>query len=71
MLNKDEIIGKAKQVKGSIKENLGWVTDDHQAECEGKVERIKGEIQEHDAKVIREAEEATKELDGDKTLPLI
>jgi hypothetical protein len=32
----DEIKGNAKQVKGAIKENLGWLTDDHEAEAEGK-----------------------------------
>lgn len=31
MLNKDEIKGNAKQAKGTIKENPGWLTDDHQA----------------------------------------
>ncbi len=36
MLNMDEIKGNAKQVKGAIKENLGWLTDDHEAEAEGK-----------------------------------
>jgi len=66
MLNKDEIKGKARQIKGAIKENLGWLTDDHQAEDEGKAERVEGKIQEHDATVIREAEEAGRELDGRK-----
>jgi len=64
MLNKDEIKGKARQVKGSIKENLGWLTDDHKAEDEGKDERIEGEVQERDASVSREAEEASRELEG-------
>jgi uncharacterized protein YjbJ (UPF0337 family) len=62
MLNKDEIKGKAQQVTGAIKENLGWLTDDHKAEGEGKAERIEGNIQEHDAKEIREAEETEEEL---------
>jgi uncharacterized protein YjbJ (UPF0337 family) len=62
MLNKDEIKGKARQVTGAIKENLGWLTDDHKAEDEGKAERLEGNVQEHDAKVIRETEEADEEL---------
>ena len=57
MLNKDEIKGKARQVKGAIKENLGWLTDDHQAEGEGKDERIEGEVQERKAKVSQVVEE--------------
>ena len=36
MLNMDEIKGKARQVVGAIKENLGWLTNDHKAEGEGK-----------------------------------
>jgi uncharacterized protein YjbJ (UPF0337 family) len=36
MLSKEEIKGKARQVLGAIKENLGWLTDDHIAEGEGK-----------------------------------
>lgn len=64
MLNKDEIKGIASQVMGAIKENLGWLTDDHKAEDEGKDQRIEGEAQERDAKVIRETEEAGEELDG-------
>jgi uncharacterized protein YjbJ (UPF0337 family) len=62
MLSKGEIKGKARQVIGAIKENLGWLTDDHKAEGEGKVERVEGERQELDAKVSREAGEAEKEL---------
>jgi uncharacterized protein YjbJ (UPF0337 family) len=62
MLSKGEMKGKARQVLGGIKENLGWLTDDHKAEDEGKVERLEGELQELDAKVHREAGEAEEEL---------
>ena len=62
MLNKDEIKGKARQVIGTIKENLGWLTDDHKAEDEGKAESIEGKVQECDANVMRKAEEAEDEL---------
>ncbi len=60
-MNKEEIFGKARQFIGAIKENLGWVTDDHKAESEGKANRIRGEAEQHDAKVIREEEEDVKE----------
>jgi uncharacterized protein YjbJ (UPF0337 family) len=62
MLSKGEIKGKVRQVIGAIKENLGWLTDDHKAEGEGKVERRAGELQELDAKVHREAGKAEEEL---------
>lgn len=61
MMNKDEIFGKARQFFGAIKENLGWVTDDHKAEGEGKANRVQGKAEQRNAKVIREEEEAGKE----------
>jgi uncharacterized protein YjbJ (UPF0337 family) len=64
MLNMDEIKGKARQVVGAIKENLGWLTDDYKAEGEGKNERIEGKVQEHGARARREAEETEEELAG-------
>jgi uncharacterized protein YjbJ (UPF0337 family) len=64
MLNMDEIKGKARQVVGAIKENLGWLTNDHKAEGEGKDERIEGKAQEHDARARREVEETEEELAG-------
>jgi uncharacterized protein YjbJ (UPF0337 family) len=62
MLNKDEIKGKANEVMGTIKENLGWLTDDHKAEDEGKANRIEGKLEHENAKVLREAENAEEEL---------
>lgn len=61
MLNKDEIFGRAKQFLGAIKESLGWLTDDHKAEGEGKANRIQGKSEQRDAKVIRGKEEAGRE----------
>ncbi len=60
-MNKNEIFGKARQFIGAIKENLGWVTDDHKAEGEGKAARIQGKAEQHDAKVIQQEEETRKE----------
>jgi uncharacterized protein YjbJ (UPF0337 family) len=64
MLNMDEIKGKARQFVGAIKENLGWLTNDHKAEGEGKDERIEGKAQEHDARARLEVEETEEELAG-------
>jgi len=64
MLNMGEIKGKAMQFVGAIKENLGWLTNDHKAEGEGKDDRIEGKVQEHDARARREAEETEEELAG-------
>jgi uncharacterized protein YjbJ (UPF0337 family) len=64
MLNMGEIKGKARQLVGAIKENLGWLTNDHKAEGEGKDERIEGKAQEHDARARLEVEETEEELAG-------
>lgn len=53
MLNKDQIKGKARRIMGAIKENLGWLTDDHKAEGEGKTARTVGKAQEYTAGLIR------------------
>ena len=44
-MNKDQIAGKAKQVKGDIKETVGKVFDDKDLENEGKVENTVGKVQ--------------------------
>lgn len=44
--NSDEVEGKWEQVKGSVKETAGKITDDEQLEAEGKVQNAKGEGQE-------------------------
>lgn len=60
MLSKDEIKGNAKKFLGAVKENLGWLTDDHKAEDEGKASRIEGEHRAAEAKVRREADDAAE-----------
>ena len=67
MPNKDEIKGKAKQVKGAIKENLGWLTNDPEAEGEGEAERAEGEVQEQGGRARRETEEIAEKLAERKT----
>ena len=67
MPDKDEIKGKAKQVKGAIKENLGWLTNDLEAEGEGEAERVEGEVQEQGGRARREKEEIAEELDERNT----
>jgi uncharacterized protein YjbJ (UPF0337 family) len=41
-----ELKGKAKQVKGRVKEGLGKATGDRAMEDEGQRDRIKGKVQE-------------------------
>lgn len=46
MWNKDEVKGKGKQIKGTIKEKLGEMTGNQRLEAEGEVEHLKGTVQE-------------------------
>lgn len=52
MADQDQIEGTVKKIKGKLKENLGWVTDDRKAEHEGRAEKIEGQIQEETGEEI-------------------
>ena len=43
---KDELKGKAHEVKGAVKERAGQVTNNSELEAEGHHERVAGKIQE-------------------------
>ena len=44
-MNKDRIVGSAKQIKGSVKRTIGKVTGDAKLQSEGEVEKIEGKVQ--------------------------
>lgn len=44
-MDKDRIVGSAKEIKGSIKENLGKVLGDTKLQSEGKADQIEGKVQ--------------------------
>ena len=46
MMNKDEISGNWKQLKGKAKEKWGKLTDDDMTVIEGKRDQLVGKIQE-------------------------
>jgi uncharacterized protein YjbJ (UPF0337 family) len=46
MWNKDEIKGKADQVKGRVKERVGEMNDDEKLREEGQDDQAKGKVQE-------------------------
>jgi uncharacterized protein YjbJ (UPF0337 family) len=45
MLKKNEIKGKAKQIRGKMKEKAGEITGDRDLQDEGTADRIEGKIQ--------------------------
>jgi uncharacterized protein YjbJ (UPF0337 family) len=45
MVDKDRVVGSAKQIKGGVKEVVGKAVGDRKLEAEGKVEKIEGKVQ--------------------------
>jgi uncharacterized protein YjbJ (UPF0337 family) len=62
MWNRDEVRGKADQVKGRVKEEVGDMMDDDRLEDEGRAERAAGEIEEGVGKGRRKIGNAIKDL---------
>lgn len=59
-MNKDELKGKWKQVKGNVKKNWGKLTDDDLDQIEGNKDILEGKIQE---RYGISKEEAKKQID--------
>ena len=62
MWNRDEVRGKADQVKGRVKEEVGDMMDDDRLEDEGRAERASGEVEEGFGKGRRKIGNAIKDL---------
>ncbi|QKC97515.1 CsbD family protein [Mesorhizobium sp. NZP2298] len=45
MVNKDQVAGVAKQVKGSIKQAAGKATGNRQTQAEGMADKVAGKVQ--------------------------
>jgi uncharacterized protein YjbJ (UPF0337 family) len=41
-MNKEHVTGKAEEIKGVVKENLGFITSDPDTEADGVNDQIKG-----------------------------
>jgi uncharacterized protein YjbJ (UPF0337 family) len=44
-MDKDRVVGSAKQVKGAVKQAVGKAVGDTKLEREGKADKIKGKVQ--------------------------
>jgi uncharacterized protein YjbJ (UPF0337 family) len=53
-MNKDRIVGSAKQMQGALKEAAGTVLGDAKLTAEGKADKVEGKIQ-NDAGGIKDA----------------
>jgi uncharacterized protein YjbJ (UPF0337 family) len=45
IMDKDRVVGSAKQVKGAVKQAVGKAVGDAKLESEGKADKIEGKIQ--------------------------
>lgn len=64
-MNKDELDGKAEQLKGKVKQGVGDLTDNERLRQEGVADEASGEVQEGLGKARRKVGEAIENL-GDK-----
>ena len=61
-MNKDELKGKANQLKGRAKEKAGELTDDPELQCEGLADQAKGKVQEGLGAAKRKLSEGIEEI---------
>jgi len=45
IMDKDRVVGSAKQVKGAVKQVVGKVVGDSKLESEGNADKIEGKVQ--------------------------
>ncbi|MBN9257592.1 MULTISPECIES: CsbD family protein [unclassified Mesorhizobium] len=45
MVNKDQVAGVAKQIKGSVKQAAGKATGNRRVQAEGMAEKVSGKVQ--------------------------
>jgi uncharacterized protein YjbJ (UPF0337 family) len=45
IMDKDRVVGSAKQVKGAVKQTVGKAIGDAKLESEGKADKIEGKVQ--------------------------
>jgi uncharacterized protein YjbJ (UPF0337 family) len=61
-MNKDELKGKAKQMKGAAKEKVGELTDSPELQSEGLGDQASGEVQEGFGTAKRKVSEGIERL---------
>jgi uncharacterized protein YjbJ (UPF0337 family) len=64
-MNRDEVEGKGKEIKGRAKQAWGDLTDDERLRREGQADEADGELQEGLGKARRKIGEAVEDLGKD------
>jgi uncharacterized protein YjbJ (UPF0337 family) len=65
LMNRDELEGKGKQVKGKIKQSTGDLIDDQELQDEGIADEAAGEVQEGFGRARRKIGQAIEDI-GEK-----
>jgi uncharacterized protein YjbJ (UPF0337 family) len=45
VMDKDRIVGSAKEIKGSVKETIGKAVGDPKLQADGKADKVEGKVQ--------------------------
>ena len=61
-MNRDEVEGKAKEIKGRVKQGVGDLTDDQNLHDEGVADEAEGEVQKGFGKAKRKVGEAIEDV---------
>ena len=61
-MNKDELDGRADQIKGKLKQAAGDLTDDERLHDEGVADEASGDVQEGVGRARRKVGEAVEDL---------
>lgn len=61
-MNRDELEGKAKEIKGRVKQGVGDITDDQVLHDEGVADEAEGEVQKGFGKAKRKVGEAIEDV---------
>ena len=64
-MNRDELEGKAEQLKGKVKQGVGDLTDNERLQDEGAVDEAAGNIKEGYGKARRKVGEALDDIADD------
>jgi len=60
-MEKDEIKGKGKQIKGQVREEVGKLTGDKTEQVKGKIEQAEGKVQEEFGKLKGKAKDLAED----------
>lgn len=66
MWNKDEVKGKAEQIKGVVKEKAGHLAGDPDLEADGVADQVEGQIREGVGTVKRVVKNAVDEVNRNR-----